>query len=185
MSATRIEVDHVKFKTLFAGTFHEEWLIGLLKPARGWGASSVICHQMLSAIPKVWVNLSFLEGPRLSWGSCACQEVTFLSDLGGLPEPVSKLGVCSVALACVTLCSHVDCGPPGSSVHGISQARTPKWVVISFSGGSFLNQGSNTHLLHWQVDSFPLSHRGSLMIISRSIHLYCWTWHYLVLFVAE
>ena len=31
MSATRIEVDHVKFKTLFAGTFHEESQIGLLK----------------------------------------------------------------------------------------------------------------------------------------------------------
>ena len=112
MSATRIEVDHVKFKTLFAGTFHEEWLIGLLKPARGWGASSVICHQMLSAIPKVWVNLSFLEGPRPSWGSCACQEVTFLSDHGGLPE-ACKQAAC--VLSCSDTCDSLQsCGlwPP-------------------------------------------------------------------------
>ena len=29
-----------------------------------------------------------------------------------------------------------DCSPPGSSVHGISQARILEWVVISFSRGS-------------------------------------------------
>ena len=30
----------------------------------------------------------------------------------------------------------VDCSPPGSSVHGISQARTLEWVAIPFAGGS-------------------------------------------------
>ena len=30
----------------------------------------------------------------------------------------------------------MDCSPPGSSVHGILQARTLRWVTISFSGGS-------------------------------------------------
>ena len=29
----------------------------------------------------------------------------------------------------------MDCNPPGSSVHGISQARILKWVAISFSRG--------------------------------------------------
>ena len=54
-----------------------------------------------------------------------------------------------VAQSCVTLCNHMDCNPPGSSVHGIFQARRPpyiptegksllckKWVAISFSRGS-------------------------------------------------
>ena len=27
----------------------------------------------------------------------------------------------------------MDCGPPGSSVHGILQARMLEWVAISFS----------------------------------------------------
>ena len=30
----------------------------------------------------------------------------------------------------------MDCSPPGSSVHGILQARIPDWVAISFSWGS-------------------------------------------------
>ena len=31
----------------------------------------------------------------------------------------------------------MNCGPPGSSVHGISQAKILEWVAISFSRGSF------------------------------------------------
>ena len=38
--------------------------------------------------------------------------------------------------SCSTLCDPVDCSPPGSSVHGISQARTLEWVAISSSRGS-------------------------------------------------
>ena len=34
-------------------------------------------------------------------------------------------------------------GLPGSSVHGILQARKLEWVAISFSRGIFLTQGSN------------------------------------------
>ena len=30
----------------------------------------------------------------------------------------------------------MDCGPPGSSVHGILQARVLEWVAIPFSRGS-------------------------------------------------
>ena len=30
----------------------------------------------------------------------------------------------------------MDCSPPGSSVHGVSQARVLEWVAISFSRGS-------------------------------------------------
>ena len=34
---------------------------------------------------------------------------------------------------CLTLCDPVDYNPPGSSVHGILQARLPEWVAISLS----------------------------------------------------
>ena len=62
---------------------------------------------------------------------------------------------------CVCVCSVVPalCNPPGSSVHGIFQARILKWVVISFSKVS--SKVSNPHflsLLHWQADSLPLCH---------------------------
>ena len=38
-----------------------------------------------------------------------------------------------VAQSCLTLCDPMDCSLPGSSIHGIFQARVLKWVVISFS----------------------------------------------------
>ena len=47
--------------------------------------------------------------------------------------------------------------PPGSSVHGILQARILEWVAMPSSRGSF--QGSNPRvlcLLHWQMGSLPL-----------------------------
>ena len=41
-----------------------------------------------------------------------------------------------VAQSCPTLCDPVDCSLPGSSVHGIFQARVLEWTAISFSRGS-------------------------------------------------
>ena len=41
-----------------------------------------------------------------------------------------------VAQSCLTLCDLVGCNLPGSSVHGILQARIPEWVAIPFSRGS-------------------------------------------------
>ena len=37
--------------------------------------------------------------------------------------------------SCLTLCDPIDGSPPGSSVHGISQARTLEWGAIAFSDG--------------------------------------------------
>ena len=44
--------------------------------------------------------------------------------------------VSEVTQLCLTLCNPVDCRPPGSSVHGILQARILECVAISFSRGS-------------------------------------------------
>ena len=41
-----------------------------------------------------------------------------------------------VVQPCLTLCDPMDCSPPGSSVHGIFQARVLEWVAIFFSRGS-------------------------------------------------
>ena len=41
-----------------------------------------------------------------------------------------------VAQSCPTLCDPMGCSLPGSSVHGIFQARVLEWVAISFSRGS-------------------------------------------------
>ena len=36
-----------------------------------------------------------------------------------------------------TPCNHMDCGPPGSSLHGVFQARILEWVAISSPTWSF------------------------------------------------
>ena len=56
-----------------------------------------------------------------------------------------------------------NCSPPGSSVHGILQARILEWISISFSRGSSpcrLNLG----LLHCRWILYHLSHQGSLIL---------------------
>ena len=53
---------------------------------------------------------------------------------------ISTVCVCVcvlVAQLCLTLCDPVDCSPPGSSVHGILQARVLEWVAMPSSRGSF------------------------------------------------
>ena len=45
--------------------------------------------------------------------------------------------MCAKSLqSCLTLCDPMDCSPPGSSVHGILQARILEWVAMPSSRGS-------------------------------------------------
>ena len=63
-------------------------------------------------------------------------------------------------LSCVCLFATPWTSPPGSSVHGILQARRLEWVAVPFSMGSSRPPGSDPVLLRWQVDSLPPSHMG-------------------------
>ena len=55
---------------------------------------------------------------------------------------------------CPTLCEAMDCSPPGSSVHGVFQARILDWTSMAFS------KGSNLGLLHCRQILYHLSHQG-------------------------
>ena len=52
-------------------------------------------------------------------------------------------------------------------MHGLQQLQQASSVAVvhglscSAACGSFLDQGSNSCLLDWQMDSLPLSHQGS------------------------
>ena len=74
-----------------------------------------------------------------------------------------------VAQLCLTLSEPMDCSLPGSSVHGIFQARVLEWDAIAFSTevgyhslmqGIFLTQGSNLGVLHCRQILYRLSHQG-------------------------
>jgi len=53
-----------------------------------------------------------------------------------------------VAQSCLTLCDPMDCSLPGSSVHGILQARVLEWGAIFLLQGIFPTQGSNPGVPH-------------------------------------
>ena len=55
-----------------------------------------------------------------------------------------------IAQSCLTLCNPMDCSPPGSSVHGILQARVGCHFLLQ---GIFPLQVLSPRHLHCQVDS--------------------------------
>ena len=63
----------------------------------------------------------------LCWRSALC--------IASCPLP-SLWGVHGCVPSCLTLCDPMDCNPPGSSVHGILQARILEWVAMASSRGS-------------------------------------------------
>ena len=61
----------------------------------------------------------------------------------------------------------MDCSLPGSSVHGILQARILEWVTIPILQGIFPTQGWNLGLPHCRRILYHLSHQGSLKMLER------------------
>ena len=65
--------------------------------------------------------------------------------------------MCLVTQSCLTLCNPTDCSLPGSSVHGVLQARILEWVAMPCS-----KPGIEPRSPTWQADLFyHLSHQGS------------------------
>ena len=78
---------------------------------------------------------------------------------------LTSWAVCLATQSCPTLCDPMDCSPPGSSVHGIFQARILEWVAMAFSRGILPTQGTNSGLLHSRQILYQLSHQGSPWIL--------------------
>ena len=91
----------------------------------------------------------------------------------GEGEPLGKLpwsqeSESEVAQSCPPLCDPMDCSLPGSSLHGILQARVLEWVAIFLLQGIFLNQGLNPGLPHCrQTDALPSEPPGKLMQVKK------------------
>ena len=65
-----------------------------------------------------------------------------------------------VAQLSPTLCDPMDCSPPGSSVHGVFQARALAWGAIAFSDLTAVGKlKSGWESVAWK----PLSHEGTLI----------------------
>ena len=81
-----------------------------------------------------------------------------------------------VAQLCLTLYDPIDCSPPGSFVHAISQVRILVWVAISSSRVSH-QLGSEPRSPALQVDFFffkPSEPPGKLSIIAHQPQTLLW-----------
>ena len=75
-----------------------------------------------------------------------------------------------VAQSCLTLCDPMDCSLPGSSFHGIFQARALEWVVIAFSRSlSSIAQSLFVILVVFTSSSLPFLVLGILFALQRFI----------------
>ena len=84
-----------------------------------------------------WINqnppvLREISQEKQLWNDCNASQLLHLPEYGGR---MCVYG--TVPTSCLTLCDHMDCSPPGSSVQGILQARILEQVTISFFRESF------------------------------------------------
>ena len=93
-----------------------------------------------------------------SWSSMRSTDLSTL-DSGKLVLPWKWKWKWSLSVV-PTLSDPMDCSPPGSSIHGIFQARVLEWVAIAFSRGIFPTQGSNPGLPHCRQMLLPFKPPG-------------------------
>ena len=74
-----------------------------------------------------------------------------------------------VAQSCPTLWHPMDCSLPGSSVHGIFQARILEWVAMPSSRGIFQSQRSSPSLPLCRRILSHLNHQESPLIASYNL----------------
>ena len=79
-----------------------------------------------------------------------------MTSIGSSAQRKSKVKLCP------TLCDPMDCSLPGSSVHGIFQARILEWVAHFLLQEIFLTQELNPGLLPCRQMLYCPSHKGSL-----------------------
>ena len=78
-----------------------------------------------------------------------------------------------VAQACPAVCNPVDSSLPGSSVHGISQARILELGSHSLLQGIFPSQRSNVDLPCCKQFLYRLSHQGSPPLPLEALLIHC------------
>ena len=95
---------------------------------------TVVCCRKLRSDCHAWLGSAQKE---LGVVFACCDVLFFLFLEKRYAAHFIHTGCCwLVTQAFLTLCEPMDCCPPASSVHGISQTRIQEWAAISFSRGS-------------------------------------------------
>ena len=140
--------------------FCEKYVVSL---AQSWGFIRWVLHKAQPTPPFCGSGPSFHKClPKFYYGfmsplvlfgySCFTMLCWFL--LGNEVNWLCAV-LCLVAQSCPTLCNLMDCSLPGSSDHGILQARILEWVTIHPPGVP--TQGSKPGLPHCRQILYQLS----------------------------
>ena len=118
-----------------------------------------------------WVAISFSRGSGIQPMSPALAGGFFTTEIFFFLKSPYLLKVKVLATqSCLTLCDSMDCCPPGSSVHGILQAR----ILEGLPGpppGDFPTQGLSPGFLHHERIFYHLSHQDvkELSVLSSEV----------------
>ena len=117
---------------------HYLWYVSLsLGPMLYLHPTSLACQYFQISV-SLWVHLCCL---CVCMCMCVCVHVCVCV----------CVWACLVARLCLTSCDPLDCSLPGSSVHGISQARILELVAIFFLQGIFLILAHRWPVKHYNV----------------------------------
>ena len=141
------------------------------------------------------VAILFLRGSSLpkdrNWASCIMGRFLTVWATGKLPNHQTSIHERMLSHA-LTLCDPMDYSPPGSSVHGILQAKTLEWVAISssrgppwpmnqilvscisYTSGGFFTCWAVLYLGHFIIKSVPIPLTYSISYVD----IYFFTYHF-------
>ena len=126
--------------------------LGLMMRSQNWPWSIVTSLSPSFSKKCIYFSLAML-------GLCYCSGLS----------TVREWGLLSGCSARVSQCGGLFCCRAWPLMHRLSSCGS--WAYLLCSMWNLLEQGSNPCLLHWQVDSLPLSHQGSpeSETVSRSV----------------
>ena len=117
----------------------------------------------------------------LAWG------IPWKMSLAGYSPQGHKRQSKALAQSCPTLRDPMDCSLPGSSVHGILQARILEWVAISFSRISsqprdwtWVSRIAGRHFTIWAIRKAHRITKHQTQLMTKTIMIKVqraiWTW---------
>ena len=142
------------------------WFLWFKWLSKSYGSLDILCVLLIPLkTGELWSYLVIRLEWMSKWGAChlqnpketarCCVPVIVVENLESL-----------VVQSCLTLYDPMDCNLPGSSIHGIFQARVLEWVAISFSRGSSRSR-DQTRVSHIVGRSFTIWATREVMVAGR------------------
>ena len=154
----------------------------MLSIGKAWPITLSDDSLQLIQIPGRWFTTSLTVCPQNSRWLCQCHRGLWIAPPLMLEENTSLAHRENLSsgrfqwslFLCLTLGDSMDCSPPGSSIHGIFQARVLEWVAISFSRGSsqprdqtWVSHIVGRHFTIWATREVPGKRQGKLNMWSN------------------